>query len=108
MTAPSDRRAAERFPVNADTACDFLSPVQEDFGPVRIKNVSNEGIGLIVGRKLEAGMLVTLTLANRTRSFSKNFLVRVAHVTPQPGGTFLIGGTFQTSLTYEELRTLVM
>lgn len=94
--------------MNSDTACGFVSPVLEDFGPARIKNVSNEGIGLIVSRKLEPGLLLAVSIANQTRSFSKTVLVRVMHVTPQAGGTFLVGGTFQTPLTYEELRTMVM
>ena len=108
MAEPEDRRAQERFPVNADTACDFLSPVLEDFGPVRIKNVSSEGIGLLVGHKIHAGLLLAVTLVNRSKSFSKTVLVRVMHVTPQPGGTFLVGGTFAAPLTYDELRTMVM
>jgi hypothetical protein len=34
-------------------------------------------------------------------------LVRVVHVTPEHG-VFLVGGTFNTPLTYDELTTLVM
>src|SRR5690242_15934319 len=30
MPDPAERRAAERFPVNADASCPFLSPVVED------------------------------------------------------------------------------
>lgn len=108
MVDPKDRRSAERFPVNAHTACNFLSPVLEDFGPVRIKNVSTEGIGLMVAHKLEPGLLLAVGLANEDKSFAKTVLVRVAHVTPQPGGTYLVGGTFEIPLTYDELRTLVM
>ena len=103
-----DRRAAERFPVSSNTACNFMSPVVEDFGPVRIKNVSTDGIGLIVGRKVEAGQLVAVSLVNPTQKFAKTVLVRVAHITPQAGGSFLVGGTFNSPLTYEELRALVM
>ncbi len=108
MAEPNDRRAQERFPVNSDTACDFLSPVLEDFGPVRILNVSPDGIGLITGHKLHVGLLLAVTLVNRAKSWSKTVLVRVAHVTAQHGNTFLVGGTFNTPLTYEELKTMVM
>ena len=58
MSDPSDRRAAERFPVNQDTACNFVSPVDENFGPARIKNVSTGGVGLIVTKKVEVGALL--------------------------------------------------
>jgi hypothetical protein len=107
MTDPRERRASERFPVNQDTVCDFVSPVVENFGAARIKNISNEGIGVIVSKKVDAGTLLAVNLVNRARTFNKTVIVRVAHVTPAGGG-FLIGGTFQTPLTYEELRTMVM
>ena len=34
-------------------------------------------------------------------------IVRVAHVTAVPGG-FLVGGTFVTPLTYQEMTALIM
>jgi PilZ domain-containing protein len=108
MAEPADRRAAERFPVNANTSCNFLSPVLEDFGSVRIKNISNEGIGLIVTEKLQPGLLLAVGLINTERQFNKTLLVRVMHVTAQPGGTFLVGGSFVNPLTYDELKTMVM
>lgn len=108
MAEGPERRAAERFPVNVDTACTFLSPVLEDFPTARIKNISNDGIGLIVSEKLSAGLLVALSLGNSARGFSKTLLVRITHVTPQTGGTFLVGGKFEQPLTYEDLRSMVM
>ena len=92
--------ALERLPVNQDTICDFLSPVVENFGPARIKNLSNEGIGVIATKKVDVGSLLAVNLVNRAKTFSKTVLVRVAHVTPAGGG-FLIGGTFKAALTYE-------
>ena len=107
MPEPADRRAAERFPVNADTACAFAGEVTEDFGPVRIQNISMEGVGLLVSRRVEAGTLLAVTVANQAKSFSKTLLVRVAHVTQQRG-SFLIGSTFDVPLTYQEFTMLVM
>jgi hypothetical protein len=97
---PDDRRAGERFPVNADTTCPFLSPVAEDFGPVRIRDVSMQGIGLLVSRRVEVGALLAVVLENKARGFSKTVLVRVAHVTPLGSG-FVVGGNFATPLTYQ-------
>ena len=104
----TEKRQAQRFPVSSDTACDFTSPVLEDFGPVKIKNLSTEGIGLFTTEYLPTGMLLAINLVNHGKSFSKTFLVRVAHCTPQPGGSFLVGGRFNNPLTYEELCILVM
>ena len=107
MTNPTDRRQAERYSVNANTACPFVSPVAEDFGPVRIRDVSMSGVGLLVSRRVEPGALLAVTLTNQAKGFSKTVLVRVTHCTTQAGG-FLVGGTFAAPLTYQEMTTLVM
>jgi PilZ domain len=102
-----DRRAAERFPVTRDTACTFVSPVVENFGAGRIKNISMEGIGLLLSRPVEPGTLLAVTVSNPAKQFAKTLVVRVAHATGQPGA-YLVGGTFQSPLTYQELTALVM
>ena len=79
MSGPADRRRTERFPVNATAACTFLSPVVENFGPVKIKNISTDGIGLVVMRRVEPGTLLTLTLANALAQFQQDV--------PGPGGS---------------------
>jgi hypothetical protein len=107
MPEPKDRRVAERFPVNASTSCSFVSPVVEDFGAAKIKNISMDGIGLLVARSVEPGSLLAVSLSNPTRAFAKTLLVRVAHVTPDHG-SYLVGGTFNTPLTYDELSKLVL
>jgi hypothetical protein len=107
MPEPADRRQAERFPVNADTSCPFLSPVAEDFGPVRIKDISMVGVGLVLRTRIEAGTLLAVTLSNSAKGFTKTVLVRVAHATATTGG-FLVGGTFTVPLTYQEMSTLVL
>src|SRR5258708_18513212 len=105
MPEQTNRRATERFSANADTSCSFISPVMEDFGPAKIKNLSMDGIGLVLGRRVEPGTLLAITISNAARGFTKSVLVRVVHVTAQPGA-FLVGGTFPTPLTYQELTML--
>src|SRR5260370_23909413 len=107
MPEPRERRATERFPVNADTSCSFVSPVVEDFGPAKIQSISMDGIGLLMTRSVEPGVLLAVSLSKPARGFAKTVLVRVVHVTPQPGGC-LVGGTLPTPLTYQELTTLAM
>src|SRR5262245_9895051 len=108
MSQPSDRRREERFPVNADTSCTFVSPVVEDFGPAKLKNISASGIGLLLTRRVEPGTMLAVSLSNPGRRFSKTVLVRVMHVTAQHGGVYLVGGSLDTPLAYEELSTLVL
>jgi hypothetical protein len=102
-----ERRATERFPVNSNVSCPLVAPIHEDFGPVRIKDVSTDGIGLLLGRHVEVGTLLAVSVVNQARAFQKTLTVRVIHVTPVHG-LFLIGGTFDVPLRYEELTALVM
>jgi hypothetical protein len=107
MPDPADRRATERFPINADSTCSFASQVVENIGSVRIKDISMDGIGLLMSRKLDVGVLLAITLSNPARNLTKTVLMQVMHVTPQVG-TYLVGGKFTAPLTYQELTTLVM
>jgi hypothetical protein len=88
------------MPVTADTSCVFVSPVFENFGPAKIKNVSMDGIGLVLSRRLEPGALLAVSLSNAARNIARTMLVRVVHVTPEQG-VYLVGGEFTTPLTYE-------
>jgi hypothetical protein len=97
----------DRYPVNADATCPFVSPVVEDFGAARIRDVSMNGVGLMLSRRVEPGTLLAVTLANQARGFKKTVTVRVTHATPM-SGCYLVGGTFITPLTYQEMTTLVM
>ena len=107
MADSTDRRAAERLPVNAATSCTFAGQVTEDFGQAKIRDVSMTGIGLLVSRRVEIGALLAVAVSNAAQKFSKTLLVRVAHVTPVHGG-FLVGGTLNEPLTYQELTSLVL
>ena|GEM_PF-3592082 len=110
MTDSTDRRAAERLAVSAGTNCTFAGQVTEEIGPLKIRDVSMTGIGIMMSRRLEVGALLAISIAssaNAAYKFSKTLLVRVAHVTPVPGG-FLVGGSFLEPLTYQEFTSLVM
>src|SRR5262245_26170627 len=105
---PEERRAEERFPTSAQVDCAFASPVLEDFGKVKVTNISRTGIGLISAESLAPGMLLAVKLVNPAKDFSKNFLVRVVQVTPRAGGSNLVGGVIDPPLTYDELCALIM
>jgi hypothetical protein len=107
MTVATDLRTTERFPVNGETACAFAHPVVETTGPVKVRDVSMHGIGLILMRRVEVGAVLAVGLANRDKGYERTVLVRVAHVTPASGG-FLVGGSFLTPLSYQEMTTLVL
>jgi hypothetical protein len=103
-----ERRAEERFPTVPQADCSFASPVLEDFGKVKVMNISCSGIGLIATDALAPGMLLAIKLVNPAKQFSKIMFVRVVQATPLKGGSFLIGGVLDPPLTYEELCALIM
>lgn len=107
MAGSVDRRAAERMAVTSSTACSFISPIVEDFGGATIRDISLNGIGMIVTKKVAIGSLLMVELVNEARNIAKAMMVRVAHVTPVNGG-FLVGGEFTNPLTYQELTSFVM
>lgn len=107
MIATRDARAVERFAVNRGTSCSFALPVSEDPGPVQIRDVSMNGVGLILQRRVEVGTLLAVGLVNPAKGFARTIMVQVTHVTPATGG-FLVGGAFLTPLTYQEMTALVL
>jgi hypothetical protein len=107
MMTATDKRGTERFAVNSGAACAFAHPVVQDPGPVRLKDVSMHGVGLFLSRRVEVGSLLAVGLTNPAKGFARTVMVQVTHVTPTNGG-FLVGGTFLTPLTYQEMTALVM
>ena len=95
-----EQRSAERYRVNANTACDFASPVLEDFGPIRVLNISTTGVGFVAPEQVQPDLLFAIRLVNPAKKFAKIMLVRVVHVTEQVGGTYLVGGQFESPLSY--------
>jgi hypothetical protein len=106
--AIQEKRGAERFLVNGNVTCPFASPLLDDFGPVKVKNISMLGVGLVCPEAVPVGVQLAIRLANPAKKFSKTVVMRVDHVTPQSGGTYMVGGTLDTPLTYDELCVLVM
>jgi hypothetical protein len=107
MAVMTDQRVTERFAVNKGTSCSFAMPVVEDTGPVKVRDISMDGVGLLLTYRVEVGSLLAVGLTNAAKGFSRTVLVRVTHVTPNGGG-FHVGGTFLTPISYQEMTTLVL
>ena len=107
MPEPNDRRAETRFRVTGQTECQFAVPLIADLGAVRIENISMNGIGLQLQQKVEVGMILAIGLRNTPKAFDRVHLVHVAHVTATPGGAYVVGGTLDPPLTYQEFVSLI-
>lgn len=103
-----DKRSAERYRVHDHTACDFASPVLEDFKPFKVLNISTTGVGLITTEEVQPDLMFVIRLVNPARKFVRMVLVRLVHVTIQADGRFLVGARFEVPLSNEDFCTLVM
>jgi hypothetical protein len=102
-----DRRAALRLAISPETSCHLVAGVGETLWPARILELSSAGIRLLLRRRFEPGTYVLLELANGARIFSLTLVMRVAHLSEQGDGAFVLGGAFARKLAYQELMALL-
>lgn len=79
----------------------------EEPWPATIHNISREGVGFVLGRTLDMGVVVTVEVLNLASSFWHLKAARVVHATPNQEGTWLIGTMFLHPLTDIELQDLL-
>lgn len=103
-----DQRSAERYRVNVNTACDFASPVLEDFGPVKIVNISTTGIGFVTTEQVQPDLMFIIRLVNPAKKFARLAMIRIVHVTPQADETYFVGGKFESPLSNDEFCILAL
>jgi hypothetical protein len=101
---PSDRRVSRRQTCLA-THNRLVAAVGDDFCLAKIRNISPEGISLILSRAVEQGAVLSVDLIDtKTNRFSRTLQVRVAYCVEHPSGDWILGGTFNGKLTAEELQ----
>jgi hypothetical protein len=100
----SERRAAARHPSTLRINCYPAGSGLAERRLARVRNVSRTGIGLVLDRHWPPGtaLIFELPVEDGVRSARG----RVIHATSQPGGTFLVGCTFDLPLSDVELQAL--
>lgn len=101
-----ERRVSVRFESNAKGTCQTVSVHRESAWEATVRNISCEGIGLLLGRRFEPGALLSIELTETIEGRQRLLLARVAHATPQPEGKWLIGCTLVNSLDAEDIQAL--
>ena len=99
-----ERRTAPRQSSSLRIACYPAGSGLLERRMVRIRNVSRTGIGLIVDRHWHQGLALILELP--AEDGVRSARAKVVHSTSQPGGTFLVGCTFDSPLSDAEVQTL--
>jgi hypothetical protein len=104
---PSGRRAYVRYPCRALPGGQVFPLTTFDVQHALIVNVSQNGAGLILGRRIEPGTKVRLQWQNATQTIALELDARVAHATAREEGDWLIGCAFDRPLCRQELRALL-
>jgi len=101
-----ERRAAERYPSQAEASCHSAVASNITPFPTRIQNVSTSGIALVLGRRFEPGTLLGINVADPATDYECALLAQVVRVVPYQDGQWLVGCAFTNQLGEEELKAL--
>jgi hypothetical protein len=102
-----DSRTWMRFPCEVKALCQVVADPEAEPWPVQVMNLSPTGIGLLVGRAIDTGTLLSLELQGPTEQEAHTILACVVHVTVQPDGQWALGCNFIRELSEAELLALV-
>jgi len=106
--ATNERRTKARKPTRVKIPCRVRRATGEGPWNATIRNISEDGIGLIADRQFKRNMLLAVELPTKGQTYSPPKLFKVTHATAQPGGKWWVfGGTFATRLTPEEMSELL-
>jgi hypothetical protein len=104
----TERRVWVRFANTQDMSGRSVTSLIKDEGDTAwfglIRNVSPTGIALIISRRFELGSALILELSTKPEG-NLRLPVRVVHATPDKKGRWLIGCTFVSPLSEEDLLT---
>src|SRR5271154_1149921 len=99
-----ERRSSVRQPC-LETSKRLVAAVGDDFCLAKVRNISPDGISLVIGRSMETGAMISVDLIDtKTNRFSRTLDVRVCWCIEHPSGDWILGGSFANLLTDEELQ----
>jgi hypothetical protein len=100
-------RATVRYSSGGTTPCKTLAGWRGNSWEATIRDISQQGIGLILGRRFEAGVILVVEVPRPTEASTHLVLARVVRVIEQENGRWLVGCSLVNPLTREELRSLL-
>src|SRR5215471_8214235 len=97
-----DRRVWVRHPADLEATYQPLGGPDESRFSARVRNLSLNGINLLVKRPFQAGDMLSVELPSAADGASCSVLACVVHVTPQGQGEWVVGCTFSRELSDED------
>jgi hypothetical protein len=108
IIAQEERRLFRRMPCKLRVQARLVRVTQEGVWLATIRNVSSEGIGLMVNRCAQRGMSLTVEIPSRPPLMRKPTLVQVVHARANGSGQWwTVGGQLVHKLTKDELDVLI-
>src|SRR6516162_2904315 len=90
-TCLAERRATVRFFCSLDAFCLSRQTTGEACHEVRVQDISQTGVGLILDQPLESGTIVGIEMGYRLWRRPRVLMARVVHATAKPDGSWLVG-----------------
>ena len=100
----AERRNAARHPYRRQPLVRYLVRPSFHCGRAFLRELSPEGLSLLVSQPLEPGMVLFVQLRGRRPGATHAQLAQVVHVTPQSPGRWLVGCRLTCPLSDEQLR----
>ena len=100
-----ERRASIRYFFSSGPQA--AASLVENRWPVRVRDISATGIGMIGNRAFDIGRLVKIELQSADGARSCTLSACVVRSVPQTDGCWLIGAAFTEKLADEELQQLL-
>jgi hypothetical protein len=103
-----ERRRATRHPCQLQTACVVISLTEPILLKVRVRDLSQTGIGMVLVNRLPPGTFVAVKLQG-PQPQPRIVRAQVIHATLQPGEkrTWLMGCRFVGTLAQDEIKKLI-
>jgi hypothetical protein len=104
---PRERRAAVRWRTTAAAPGQVFIPETYETVHAGVLDLSVNGVGLLLSNRLETDTLVLIALGNPNDEGPFEVLASVARATPQRDGSWVVGCSFYSELTEDELDALL-
>jgi serine/threonine protein kinase len=101
-----ERRATVRYPSRKGSSCQPLRGDKDRSWRATIRDVSADGVGLVLERRFEPRTVLALELAPTETEPARRTLVRVVRVTPLASRRWLLGCVFAARMGEDDVQAM--
>jgi hypothetical protein len=102
-----EKRAHVRYPSRQGGRCVPVAGHKEDEWVASIQDISLTGIGLLINRRFEVGTVLQIRVQAQAREAPQHLMVRVVRQQAQSPRKWLLGCSFASPLSEDELKALL-